>query len=164
MYNVMIIINTAVCYMKVLRVNPKNSHHKEHIFSCFFNSVSIFEDECFTELIVIITSPCIKSNLHAIHLKLIRCMCQLCLNKTGRRKVWIPFSCHSPTLSSLVLHSPHVSSVSSFLSTVCLQRCFFWTFWMNGILQCVVFCDFHLSACFWCLCCSMFKYFISFYG
>lgn len=56
MYNVMIRINTAVCYMKVLRVNPKNSHHKEHTFSCFFNSVSIFEDECLTELIVIIST------------------------------------------------------------------------------------------------------------
>ena len=56
MYNVMIVINTAICYSKVLRVNPKNSHHKENIFSYFFNSVSIFDDGCFTELIVIITS------------------------------------------------------------------------------------------------------------
>ena len=87
MYNVMIIINTAVCYMKVLRVNPKNSHHKENIFSYFFNSVSIFDDGYFTELIVIIIASCIKSNLYAIHLKLIQCVCQLCLNKTGRRKI-----------------------------------------------------------------------------
>ena len=87
MYNVMIVINTAICYAKVLRVNPKNSHHKENIFSYFFNSVSIFDDGCLTELIVIITSLCIKSNLCAVHLKLVQCMCQLCLKKTGRRKI-----------------------------------------------------------------------------
>ena len=113
MYNVMIVINTAICYVKVLRVNPKNSHHKENISSYFFNPVSIFDDGCLTELIVIITSLCIKSNLCAVYLKLIQCMCQLCLKKTGRRKIWIPFNYHFLALSSLVLHSPHGSSVSN---------------------------------------------------
>ena len=41
-YNMTNIMNTATCYtLKLLRVNPKSSHHKAEIFFCFFNFVSI---------------------------------------------------------------------------------------------------------------------------
>ena len=39
-YNGMKIMNTAVLYTKVKRVNPKSSHHKKNIFFFFFNFVS----------------------------------------------------------------------------------------------------------------------------
>lgn len=40
----------------------------------------------FTKLIVVIISKYIHiSNHHFVHLKLIQCLCQLCLNKTGKK-------------------------------------------------------------------------------
>ena len=54
MYNMTNIINTAVCYICKLRVNPKSSHHKEKkFFSFYFVSMRL---RMFTKPTVVIIS------------------------------------------------------------------------------------------------------------
>ena len=50
MYNMINIINTAVCYTWKLRVNSKSSYHKESFFF-FFSFVSMWDDGCSLNLL-----------------------------------------------------------------------------------------------------------------
>lgn len=40
------IINSTVCYIQKLRVNPKSFDHKEKFIFLFFNFISIWDDGC----------------------------------------------------------------------------------------------------------------------
>ena len=72
--------------MKVVKkVNPKSSHHKKNIF--FLISLILY----LHEMIDVHKTYCglhnvRKSNDYAVHLDLYSIVCQLYLNKTGRKK------------------------------------------------------------------------------
>ena len=85
MYNMINIINTAVCYIwKILREqNPKNSHHKKKKYFSFFSFVFIWDDGCSLNLLWSSFHDVCESN-HYVHLKLTQC-CILCHNWTGRK-------------------------------------------------------------------------------
>lgn len=73
------------------RVKPKSSHHKENLFSYFFNSVSLCNDGCSLDgvihdnhLVMSVSQIMMLCtwNLHGA-------VCQVRLDKTGRKKVHI---------------------------------------------------------------------------
>ena len=60
--------------MRVVKsINPKSSQHKEKFFFCFFNSVSVWDDECSLNLLWESLYDACESNHYAVHPKLIQC-------------------------------------------------------------------------------------------
>ena len=79
MDNIVNIINAAMLYMKVKRVNPEfSSQGKDTFFSYSFHFVSIWNDGC---------SLSFRDNhfMMLYTLNLCSAACQLYLNKTGRK-------------------------------------------------------------------------------
>lgn len=66
-YNVINIIDTAVCYIRKLLENPKSSHDKENFF--LFNFVSKGDDGCSLAIIFSYVSQI----MYAVQLKLVQC-------------------------------------------------------------------------------------------
>ena len=89
MYDKIYIINTDVWYMwKLLKVNPKNSHHKEKVFFSFVNFVPNMKWWIFTKLtMVIILYGNILENpiIMLCTLNLCNAICQFYLSNTRRK-------------------------------------------------------------------------------
>ena len=71
-------------YMKVKTVNPKSSHHKKNFL--FLKFYIYMRRRLFTKFIVISFHDVCKSDHMLYILNLHGAICQLYLNKTGRKK------------------------------------------------------------------------------
>ena len=85
MYNMINIIITAIYYIWKLRVNPNSSHHKEKNSFLFLLLCIYIRWWIFPKLIVIIASL-MYVIIMLYTLNLYSAVCQLYLNKTGRKK------------------------------------------------------------------------------
>ena len=86
MYNMINIINTSVCYVSKLRVEPKSSHcKKKNIFSI---SLILY----LYEVVDVHQTYCDKSNHYAAHLKLIQCYMSIISQQNCKKKIkWISY-------------------------------------------------------------------------
>ena len=90
-------VNTALCYIwKLLRVNPRSSHHKENFFF-LFNFVSLWDDGCSLMFCGSHFMMYLSQFIMLFTLNLYSAVCQLYLNKPGRKPPPPKFSSHPET-------------------------------------------------------------------